>query len=309
VLSEKRLTNVSWSLRNPSGIATTREKFQRAAAWLRAYRRFEASSSDDKGKKEPSKKGVDMDYVDVLRGVTLARFSVDEREELVGVARLAQEYDFRPVIFGCVEGWTIADELGRSGAFAVVTPREREPKVENLIRPGGSSIENAALLHERGTQVAIIPNPTSFVLNGLTGTDLLHFPIEAAFAVRGGLSEPAALAAITIVPARILGVAHRVGTLEVGKDCDAILTDGDLLHYETFVQVAVVSGAVVYDKAREILFAHIRPLPTSPTQADEAETAPEVEVPDERAEAERANGSEDEDAGEDAGEDGENEDE
>ncbi|HVQ25273.1 MAG TPA: amidohydrolase family protein, partial [Planctomycetota bacterium] len=75
----------------------------------------------------------------------------------------------------------------------------------------------------------------------------------------------------TIVPARLLGVDHRVGTLEVGKDCDLILTDGDLLHYQTFVQYAVVAGKQVYDKSAELYFAHIRPRPA-------AELAPETRV-------------------------------
>ena len=42
---------------------------------------------------------------------------------------------------------------------------------------------------------------------------------------------------------------------------DAIVTDGDVLHYETFVQYAVVEGKLVYDKQEEIFFAHIRPRP------------------------------------------------
>ena len=87
----------------------------------------------------------------------------------------------------------------------------------------------------------------------------MHLPIEVGFAIRGGLSEEAGLASVTTVPARLLGVSHRVGTLEVGKDCDLIVTDGDLLHYQTFVQYTVVDGDLVYDKQEELYFAHIRP--------------------------------------------------
>ena len=87
----------------------------------------------------------------------------------------------------------------------------------------------------------------------------MHLPIEVGFAIRGGLPEDAGLASVTTVPARLLGVSHRVGTLEVGKDCDLIVTDGDLLHYQTFVQYTVVDGDLVYDKQDELYFAHIRP--------------------------------------------------
>jgi imidazolonepropionase-like amidohydrolase len=175
------------------------------------------------------------------------------------------------VIEGCREGWTVASEHGRAGAFAVVTPRTRRDKTENLVRPGGSSIENAAILHEHGVQVAVVPGTKGIDLGGIVGRDIMHLTIEAGFAVRGGLSDQAALESITIVPARILGVDHRVGSIEVGKDCDLILTDGDLLHYQTFVQYAVVEGETVYDKQEELYFAHIRPRPV-------AEVAPEERV-------------------------------
>jgi imidazolonepropionase-like amidohydrolase len=120
--------------------------------------------------------------------------------------------------------------------------------------------------------VAVLPQDTSISLSGLVGRDLGHLPIEAAFAVRGGLPELAALQAITLVPARLLGVEHRVGSLERGKDCDLIVTDGDLLHYETFVQYAVVEGKLVYDKEKEHYFAHIRP-------REEADVVPVVPQP------------------------------
>ena len=123
----------------------------------------------------------------------------------------------------------------------------------------------------------------------------MHLPIEAGFAVRGGLPERAALEAITITPARLMGVDHRVGSLEVGKDCDLILTDGDVLHYQTFTQLAVIEGKVVYEKDKELFFAHIRPHPGAIVAPEERldrgeeETSEEVsEEPDEEPEGEDA---------------------
>ena len=143
--------------------------------------------------------------------------------------------------------------------MAILTPRDRRAKDERLVAKGGSSIENAAILHSHGVQVVVVPGTTGVDLGGIAGRDIMHLPIEVGFAVRGGLPEDAALASVTTVPARILGVDHRVGTLEVGKDCDFIVTDGDLLHYQTFVQYTVIDGEKVYDKQDELYFAHIRP--------------------------------------------------
>ena len=120
----------------------------------------------------------------------------------------------------------------------------------------------------------------------------MHLPIEVGFAIRGGLPEDAALASVTTVPARLLGVSHRVGTLEVGKDCDLIVTDGDLLHYQTFVQYTVVDGDIVYDKQDELFFAHIRP-------RDDSLLAPLVPFDPAEVPIEEGDGGEGDESGED----------
>jgi len=304
LLSDRNLASVTWGLANPTGIQSTRKKFAKAAEYLRELRAWRARG--DKNEKEPSRRGVDTTALKVLSGEAQALFRVNSREELLGVARFAQEHGFRPVIEGCAEGWTVADELGRAGATAILTPRGRSPKDERFVRPGGASIENAAKLHAAGVQVAVRPESTTIDFVGTAGRDLIALPVEAGFAVRGGLSEQAALEAMTIVPARILGIAHRVGTLEPGKDCDAIVTDGDLLHYQTFVQYTVVDGKLVYDKEQEIYFAHIRPRPKKPEPPKTEEAAPgeeKAETPAEEGAEEPAKDAEGDDEAEEKAKD------
>jgi imidazolonepropionase-like amidohydrolase len=277
VVRDKIFATFVWSDRNPASKRSLREKFLATSEYLRQYREWEEKVKKDKELKEPAKKNVDTSVLAVLRGELLAKFNANERGELLGIARLAQEFGFRPVIDGCQEGWTIADELGRAGVMAVVTPRDRRSKDELLAREGGTSIENAAILYKAGVPVAVETASKGVDLGGIVGRDIMALPIEADFAVRGGLPEDAALASITSVPAKILGINHRVGTLEVGKDCDLIVTDGDILHYETFVQYAVVDGKQVYDKEKELFFAHIRPRPVAEMPArklDKGETEP-----------------------------------
>jgi hypothetical protein len=138
---------------------------------------------------------------------------------------------------------------------------------DRLMRPTGWKIELARILYDSGVHFAVIPSSPVISLGGITGRDLLMMPMEAAFAVRGGLPEQAALESITIGAARILGVDDRVGSIEIGKDADLIVCDGDLLHYKTMVQWAVVNGKVAYDKEKESLFAHIRPRGKEGTEA------------------------------------------
>lgn len=274
VINEKLFSSFSWTGNNPRGKGELREKLAAANRYLREYREWQRKVKDNKDLPEPNKRGVDNTALAVLQGEQAAKFVANDRDDLLGIARLAQEFGFRPVIEGCQEGWTVADELGRAGVRAIVTPRDRRSKDERAAIAGGASIENAAILHEAGVPVAITPATEGVDLGGLVGRDIMHLPLEPGFAVRGGLSERAALESITIVPARILGVSHRVGSLEVGKDCDVIVTDGDVLHYKTFVQWAVVDGKVVYDKEKELFFAHIRPRPEAPVppKVDAGET-------------------------------------
>ena len=96
-------------------------------------------------------------------------------------------------------------------------------------------------------------------LGGLAGRDNLHLPMAAAFAVRGGMTGEQALRTITLDAARVLDVDDRVGSIEVGKDADFAITDGDLLSYQTLVRWTIVNGRIVYDKEQDTLFSHIRP--------------------------------------------------
>lgn len=302
LLADRHLSTLTWSVNNPSGIRSLREKFERGSAYQRELRAWKERG--DKNEKEPSKRGVDATTLRILSGESLAYFRASAREDLLGIARFAQEFGFRPVIEGCEEGWTVADELGRAGTFAIVIPRRRLPKDERFVRPGGASIENAAKLRAAGVQVAVRPENTGIDTIGIAGRDVLHMPVEAGFAVRGGLSEEAALESMTLVPARILGVDHRIGSLEVGKDLDAIVTDGDLLHYRTFVQYTVVDGKLVYDKEKELYFAHIRPRPKPPEPVPAAVEEPKAEEekaeePPAEDEGEKKDDAEDEKSGDD----------
>ena len=305
VMNDNNFASFTWSGRNPAGKRSLKEKFEKTSAYLRAYRKWEERPKADKDEKAPSEKGVDKTVLAVLTGKLRAKFSSNDQADLLSLARLAQRYDFRPVIVGCLEGWTVADELGRAGATAIITPRDRRDADETLVRQSGSTIENAAILHEHGVQIAIIPSDTTMNMQGIMGRDLMHLPIEVAFAMRGGLPEEAALKSVTVVPARLLGVSHRVGTLEVGKDCDLIVTDGDLLHYQTFVQYTVVDGSIAYDKQKEIFFAHIRPRANVDEVLDPGEEGaedPELDSEDSVEESEEAAEEEaEDDAGEDQG--------
>jgi len=241
-----------------------RDGLEEARQYLRDLEAFQrAKRLDPDTEMEPPDdaptKGRAGEYLKLIKGERVAITSADEAQDLIELAQLAEEFGFELVIRGANEGWTVAPQLARANVSVVVTPRDRVRADEELNRPTGSSIENAAILRRHGIPLAIVPQQTAITLWGLGGQDLQHLPLEAAFAVRGGLSQRDAIRAITLDAARILGLDHRIGSIEVGKDADLIVTDGDLLHYLTHVTHAVVNGRLVYEKSEDSLFNHIRP--------------------------------------------------
>lgn len=95
----------------------------------------------------------------------------------------------------------------------------------------------AARLHERGVTLAIAGQGD--------GTFARNLPFEAAMAAAHGLPAEAALRAITLGAAEILGVADRLGSLEAGKEASFIVTDGDPLEMRTNILRVFVAGREV----------------------------------------------------------------
>lgn len=241
---------------------TLRNDLERVRNYQRELQRHEREKETDPNAKAPDKAwltGKYETYRKLLDGEALAVAVAQKRQDLVDLAELAQEFGFRLVLRGAYEGWTVAPLLGRARVGAIVTPRTQVAPDDRYNAPNGSTIENARVLHDHGVTVAVVPALQSISFVGLAGRDLLHLNMEAAYAVRGGLDNDAALRTITIDAARVLGVDDRVGSLEVGKDADLIVADGDILHYMTQVHYTVVNGRVAYDKSSESFFRHIRP--------------------------------------------------
>jgi hypothetical protein len=262
LLRTKPWLELNVSPTSPSSRRDLRDKFAAAREHLRELRAWRTAKELDRQEgEEPKPEGVDGDALALLRGEAAARFNADGVKDLAAICDFLEEFPIEAVIFGGREAWTLAGRLGRVGARLVITARDKAWADETLNRPSGWTIENARILHEHGVEFAILPQSAGFSTGGILGRDLMNLPLEAAFAIRGGLPQEAALRALTLDAAKILGVEDRIGSIEPGKDADLIVCGGDLFHYRTFVEWAVVGGRVVYDKQKAPFFAHIRPRP------------------------------------------------
>ncbi len=172
--------------------------------------------------------------VEVLDGKMALMVTADRAQDIASALRLAHEFDLKLWLDGGAESYLLIDEIKASGVPVLIHPTmERATgERENL------SFETAATLVDAGIPVAFQSGFTAYVPK----TRVVLF--EAGMAAANGLTFDQALAAITIESAKILNIDKRVGSLEIGKDGDVALYDGDPFEYTTHCTAVVIDGVV-----------------------------------------------------------------
>ena len=123
------------------------------------------------------------------------------------------------------------EELKRAGVPVAVGPTLTNASKLELLN---KSWTTPGILAAAGIPVSIITDAPVIPQQ--------YLPLCAGLAVKAGMDPFQALQAITINPARHIGIADRVGSLEAGKDADIVLTDGDPLVSDTVVRAVFVDG-------------------------------------------------------------------
>ncbi len=166
-----------------------------------------------------------------------ARIHVHRARDILAALRLREEYGFDLVLDHVTEGYMVASTISEKGIDCVVGPitlTRRGPELQNI------SIKNAIILSEHGICVALTCDHPTF--------PAWYLPYHAGMLVGKGMEYEDALKTITINPAKILGVADKVGSLERGKDADFVLFKGDPLEILTPIQAVFVDGQIVSGK-------------------------------------------------------------
>jgi imidazolonepropionase-like amidohydrolase len=225
------------------------QNLRKAQAYLQKLDEYTRTKDQKKlqALKKPS--GADK-FIRLLKRELPARFQVATAADILDIVEIIDEFGMRVIIADAIEAWIVAEEIARHDIRLIITPREKRRPNELISAPSGSTLENATILKKAGVKFAIVPTSPSFATWGIAGRDLMSLPMEAAFAVSGGLDEQTALEAITINAADIIGVADRVGSLQVGKDADIIILDGHPFHHKTFVEWTLINGKILYEKSK-----------------------------------------------------------
>jgi imidazolonepropionase-like amidohydrolase len=176
----------------------------------------------------------------VLRREIPLLVTAHRAQDIANVLRLANEFEIDVLLDGAAESYLLIEEIKQAGVPVIIHPTMTRAfrETENL------SYETAAKLVHAGIPVALQSGYESYVPK----VRVLLF--EAAIAAANGLTFDEALATITINPARILGIDDRVGSLEVGKDGDVALYDGDPFEYTSHCIGVVIDGRIVSEEIR-----------------------------------------------------------
>ena len=173
--------------------------------------------------------------VEVLAGKKALLITADRAQDIASAIRLGEEFKIRIWLDSAAESHLMIPQIKAAGISVLLHPSmaRASGEKENL------SFQSASKLHAAGIPFAIQGGFEAYV------PKVRVVLFEAAIAAAHGLSYDAAIESITISPARILGIHDRVGSLEVGKDADLALYDGDPLEYTTHCVGVVINGKVV----------------------------------------------------------------
>jgi imidazolonepropionase-like amidohydrolase len=188
----------------------------------------------EKGK-EPGRDLRKETLVQVLRKELPLLATAHRAQDILSLLRLAREFDLDLVLDGGSEAYLVLAELKAAKVWVVLHPTMARSygEMENL------SLETAAKLHAAGIPFTFQSGYEGYVPK----TRVVLW--EGALAAANGLGFDDTLRALTLAPAKLLGIAERVGSLEKGKDGDLALFDGDPFEFTTHCVGTIINGRVV----------------------------------------------------------------
>lgn len=179
-------------------------------------------------------------WIPVLKREIPLKAHVHRADDILTAIRIAREFDLKMTLDHCSEGHLIAEELAAEGFPAIVGPdlaSRSKIEVQNM------AFKTVGILNRAGVMTAVTTDhPVSLIQ---------YLPLCVGLAVKSGLPMEEGYRSMTIYPARICGVADRVGSLEVGKDADIAIFSGNPMEVFTDTLYTIIDGKIVYDRQKD----------------------------------------------------------
>jgi len=211
------------------------EKIRDYLKEARRYLELKKLAAADQSVKAPEYNAKYEALEPVLDGTLPVIISVEKAKDIELAIKFVQDEKLKAIFRGCAQGFKVADKIKQSGIPVIIDslytgPSEPEDGYDAPYR-------NVVELARAGVLISFSSGDSP-----AHGKDL---PYHAAKAVAFGLSPEEAIKALTINPAKMFGVADRMGSIEVGKDADLLIAAGDPLDLKTEVKQLVINGRAI----------------------------------------------------------------
>ena len=219
------------------GAAAAAAQLEELKAILRdadAYGKAFDAYGRDKSLPRPSHNVRLEALVPVVRGKTPVVFSANSAPDITKAVAFAEEMKLKPVIMGGSEAWKVAPMLKQKNVPVILTNVLSQPGDDD---PYDLMYESASKLQKAGVQFSIS--------TGGSGTSVRDLPWHAGMSSAFGLPKDEALKSVTLYPARVMNVQDKLGSIEVGKMANIVVTDGDLLEAKTKTRYLFIDGRQV----------------------------------------------------------------
>jgi len=195
----------------------------------------------EEAEKDPEKKRpYDMKLealLPVMKGEIPLKSHAHRADDIFTSIRIAKEFGVKITLDHCTEGHLIVDELVEFGAPVLIGPSFGSKSKQEL---RNKTFATPGILEKAGLDVSIITDAPV--------VPLYYLPLCAGLAIKEGMSVEGAWKAITINPAKLAGIDARVGSLEVGKDADIAVFEGDPLRdIAAKAKYVLVDGEIVHE--------------------------------------------------------------
>ena len=223
--------------------ATIERAFQEGAAYSKTWSDWKAANAKDPAKAGPQPRH-DL-RLEALANIVNGQIKIHSHcyraDEILMLLRTAERHNIKvQSLQHVLEGYKVAAEIAAHGASASTFSDWWAYKIEAF----DAVPANAAILAEAGANAVIKSDDWELVR---------HLNLEAAKSVKyGGMAEEKALAMVTINAARELGLDHRLGTIEVGKDADLAIFDAHPLDTLSQCRVTLVNGEIQFQRSKSL---------------------------------------------------------
>jgi len=200
-----------------------------------AYGKAQAAYAKDRSLPRPAHDVVLDALLPALSGQMPVIFPADRANDIRDAVAFAEELHLKPIIMGGQEAPAVAPFLKQHNVPVIVTAVMKLPARED--DPYDVNFTIPAKLAAAGVAFGIS--------TGDRGSEIRTLPYTAGMAAAHGLSKADALKSVTLWPAQIFGVGDKMGSLDVGKMANVVVTTGDLLEAKTDTKYLFIDGRPV----------------------------------------------------------------